>query len=152
MKMTIWRTCVSERYVLSSMAGNNGLSYNGLTPRTETTAQTTMANGGAHQCYFFLLTPENVLVIFVIVIGTIFVNRILRPWWPDIGDQNERLGGNASIIYSVTVNWTLIPVFLMNSIITDYHLLVHLYLRTALYCFNCEKILTKYIVNRSTLT
>lgn len=70
---------VLERYILSSMASNNGLSYDGLTPRTETTAQTTMANGGAHQLFFFLLTPEKVLVIFVLVIGTIFVNRILRP-------------------------------------------------------------------------
>lgn len=58
------------------MAGNNGLSYNGLTLRTETTAQTTMANGGAHQLFVFLLTPENVWVIFVLVIGTVFVNRV----------------------------------------------------------------------------
>lgn len=58
------------------MAGNNGLRYDGLTPRTETNEQTTMANGGAYQLFFFLLTPEKVLVIFVLVIGTIFVNRV----------------------------------------------------------------------------
>lgn len=59
------------------MAGNNGLSYDGLTPRTETTAQTTIANGGAHQFFFCLLTPEEVWVMLVVlVIGTIFVNRV----------------------------------------------------------------------------
>lgn len=41
------------------MAGDNGLSFNGLTHRTETTTHTTMANGGADQFFFFLLTPEN---------------------------------------------------------------------------------------------
>lgn len=58
------------------MAGNNGLSFNGLTYRTETTTFTTMSNGGPEQLFYFLLTPENGWSIFVFAVGIIFVNRV----------------------------------------------------------------------------
>lgn len=61
------------------MAGDNGLSFNGLTHRTETTTHTTMANGGAHQFFFFLLTPENGWVNILLAVGIIFFSRIFRP-------------------------------------------------------------------------
>lgn len=58
------------------MAGDNGLSFNGLTHRTETTTHTTMANGGADQFFIFLLTPENGWVNILLAVGIIFVNRV----------------------------------------------------------------------------
>lgn len=58
------------------MAGDNGLSFNGLTHGTETTTHTTMANGGADQFFFFLLTPENGWVNILLAVGAIFVNRV----------------------------------------------------------------------------
>lgn len=58
------------------MAGNNGLSFIGLTYRTETTTFTTMSNGGPEQLFYFLLTPENGWFIFVLAVGIIFVNRV----------------------------------------------------------------------------
>lgn len=72
------------------MAGNNGLRYDGLTDRTETTTHTAMANGGLDQLFFFLLTPSKSLVIFVLAVGIIFVNRIFRPRWTDIEDQKMK--------------------------------------------------------------
>lgn len=71
--------CEFERCVLLSMAGENGLSFNGLTNRTETTAHTTMADGGTDQFFFFLLTPESGWVNFMLAVGIIFVNRIFSP-------------------------------------------------------------------------
>lgn len=59
------------------MAGVNGLSFNGLTNRTETTAHTTMADGGTDQFFFFLLTPESGWVNFMLAVGIIFVNRVI---------------------------------------------------------------------------
>lgn len=58
------------------MAGDNGLSFNGLTHRTETTTHTTMANGGADQFFFFLLTPENGWVNILLAVGIIFFSRV----------------------------------------------------------------------------
>lgn len=58
------------------MAGDNGLSFDGFTHGTETTTHTTMANGGADQFFFFLLTPENGWVNILLAVGTIFVNRV----------------------------------------------------------------------------
>lgn len=58
------------------MAGDNGLSFNGLTHRTETTTHTTMANGGADQFFFFLLTPEHGWVNILLAVGIIFFSRV----------------------------------------------------------------------------